>query len=85
LPYSQPLTAEAYLARAIAKNQLNDREGAIKDLTTALEINPNYARAIIPARGIIARVSKTYKGQQTSLTKQFVYLPSCRVSTFSLA
>ena len=48
------LTAEVYLARAIAKNQLNDREGAIKDLTTALEINPNYARAY-RARGIILK------------------------------
>ena len=46
------LTAEAYHARAIAKKQLNDKEGAIKDFTTALEVNTNYAEAY-RARGIV--------------------------------
>ena len=48
------LTAEAYHARAIAKFGLKDQQGAINDLTKAIELNPNYIAAY-RARGIMLK------------------------------
>ena len=41
----KPYLSEPYFFRGIAKQNLDDHEGAIQDFSKAIELNPNYFHA----------------------------------------
>lgn len=63
-----PLNAEVYVARGIARDHLDDYKAAIEDYSKAIEINPDCADAYF-ARGLIQSELSDYSSAIQDYTK----------------
>ena len=75
----KPYLPEPYLLRAIAKIQLSDFNGAIKDCNTALEFNP-FQPGIYYVRGFAYRNLEKYDLAEQDFDKALQLSPENRTS-----
>jgi tetratricopeptide (TPR) repeat protein len=60
--------AENYFKQAVSKYNNNDLQGAVRDYTTAIRLNPNYVDAYFN-RALIRDILKDYEGSMSDYNK----------------
>src|ERR1700751_1582130 len=67
-------SSDTYLTSGLAKDDLEDYDGAISDYNKAIELNPHYAEAYYK-RGNVKKNIKDYTGALADYTKSIEIKP----------